>query len=87
MIHPLQQQIEDAEATLAELRRRQKAGDCAKNGHEMTFRGGANCGCEEGNCSVPVYCCVHCGDCDYGDNPEAAEIRADCALLDPGPRL
>ncbi|MGY0790893.1 hypothetical protein ACW7BJ_16125 [Azospirillum argentinense] len=28
---------------------------------------------------MPVHRCEACGDCDYGDNTEAAEVQADCA--------
>ena len=50
---------------------------CGVLGHKWVFVGGANCGCEDGGCSVPVHEC-HCGDCDYGDNAEADEIRKRC---------
>lgn len=53
---------------------------CAVLGHRWQFVGGRNAGCERGDycsCSVPVHEC-ECGDCDYGDNPEADEIMADC---------
>lgn len=47
--------------------------------HEWLSAGGCNAGCEEHcACSVPVNICRVCGDCDYGDNEEAAEIRALC---------
>lgn len=61
---------------------------CHILGHRWVFRGGANCGCEgvepngerwKGQCSVPVYECDGCGDCDYGDNDEAREKRVACA--------
>lgn len=51
---------------------------CAVLGHKWEFSGGANCGCPDGACSVPVHECDACGDCDYGDNDEADEVRADC---------
>ena len=60
---------------------------CNVLGHNWAFRGGANCGCEgphedggrwSGTCSVPVYECSACGDCDYGDNAEAVNIRTRC---------
>lgn len=59
---------------------------CSVLGHKWAFRGGRNCGCEgdgpdgywHGRCSVPVYECEACGDCDYGDNAEAAEAQARC---------
>lgn len=46
----------------------------------MQFAGGKNCGCHDGGCSVPVYVCSRCGDSDYGDNQEAAAIRAECEV-------
>jgi hypothetical protein len=30
-------------------------------------------------CSVPVNTCSQCGDCDYGDNEEAKDVRRVCA--------
>jgi hypothetical protein len=55
---------------------------CAALGHKWIFMGGAHCGCDDGcgACSVGVYECESCGDCDYGDNDEADEIRRDCAM-------
>lgn len=50
-----------------------------ERGHDMQSTGGCNCGCEDGACSVPVHVCTRCGDCDYGDNAEATEIRQHCA--------
>jgi hypothetical protein len=50
---------------------------CAVLGHKWVFRGCA--GRERPNggyYSVPVHECEACGDCDYGDNPEADEIAA-----------
>jgi hypothetical protein len=47
-------------------------------GHDWQFVGGCNCGCDEGDCSVPVYACTRCGDCDYGENEEATEKRQKC---------
>lgn len=52
--------------------------DCSK-GHTWVSRGGCNAGCDDDcACSVPVHECAHCGDCDYGQNEEADEIRANC---------
>lgn len=49
-------------------------------GHEWRHVGGCNAGCHEDcSCSVPVHECARCGDCDYGDNPEADAKRAACA--------
>jgi hypothetical protein len=51
---------------------------CA-DGHAWVHMGGRNAGCSAGcYCSVPVYSCERCGDCDYGDNAEAAEQMAKC---------
>lgn len=50
---------------------------CPVLGHRWVFIGGANCGCPDGGCSIPVHEC-ECGDCDYGDNEEADTVRAHC---------
>jgi hypothetical protein len=51
---------------------------CAVLGHRWVFIGCGGCGCEDRHgCSIPVHECA-CGDCDYGDNAEADEIRARC---------
>lgn len=54
---------------------------CQHGNHEWRHIGGCNCGCHDGNhgCSVPVYECVLCGDCDYGENEEATALREKCA--------
>lgn len=60
---------------------------CALLGHKWVHVGGANCGCADedgrldGCCSVPVHECEACGDCDYGNNEEARERRAECRSL------
>lgn len=51
---------------------------CTALGHKWKFSGGANCGCDDGNCSVPVFECEVCGDCDYGRNAEADAKRVEC---------
>ena len=51
---------------------------CTILGHVWVHSGGRNCGCQDGCCSVPVYECSACGDCDYGDNPETDEIIEHC---------
>lgn len=52
-----------------------------ERGHDMQSIGGCNAGCHEDcDCSVPVHTCTRCGDCDYGKNDEAEQVRADCAL-------
>lgn len=51
-------------------------------GHDWQSVGGCNAGCHaECGCSVPVYTCSRCGDCDYGDNDEARVVRKRCADL------
>jgi hypothetical protein len=51
--------------------------------HSWEQIGGRNCGCgADACCSVPVYECVICGTCDYGDNEEADEIRTRCCERD-----
>lgn len=55
--------------------------DCQNNGHKWKSIGGSNAGCELGDdcgCSIPVHSCIHCGDCDYGVNAEAEQIKAEC---------
>lgn len=51
-------------------------------GHDMRHVGGCNAGCHDDlcSCSVPVHTCSRCSDCDYGQNDEAVQVRADCAL-------
>jgi hypothetical protein len=51
---------------------------CHVLGHRWKFIGASNCGCSDGNCSVPVYECDVCGDCDYGQSREADNIRIEC---------
>lgn len=79
----LHQQLADAEATAERLRRWIAAADCREVGCQMVHIGGCNAGCGDGcNCSVPVHQCPKCGDCDYGQNPEADAKRAACAARD-----
>lgn len=64
---------------------------CNVLGHKWAFYGGANCGCEDGACSLPVHRCEGCGDYDYGENDAAQEIRDRCepeyaAAFSPPPR-
>lgn len=63
---------------------------CYSGNHDWRFMGGRNAGCRGGDCgcSVPVHECAKCGDCDYGDNAEADEVRQHCewvASPDPEP--
>jgi hypothetical protein len=55
--------------------------NCQSGDHKWKSIGGKNCGCVNGYCSIPVYTCEVCGDCDYGDNEEAREIRLDCECV------
>jgi hypothetical protein len=79
----LAKQLDEARAVVARLERVAAAATCVELGkHDWQSIGGCNAGCEEGkycSCSVPVYVCSRCGDCDYGDNREAVEIRRRCA--------
>lgn len=51
---------------------------CA-DGHLWQHYGGASpCCARDCYCSVPVYVCDRCGDCDYGDNREGRETVALC---------
>jgi len=76
----LADQIADAEATLARLKRQAASATCADLGHDWHSTGGRNAGCHEWcGCSIPVQVCQRCGDCDYGDNDEARQTIADCA--------
>lgn len=53
---------------------------CSSGKHAMRFAGGRNAGCSRDcQCSVPVNECADCGDCDYGDNADADQIREECA--------
>jgi len=82
MAQNLLAQLEQAEAEAARLRRAIAQGPCREYGHDWCLHGGANAGCgPDCGCSVPVHICAKCGDCDYGDNPEGADIRATCAAL------
>ncbi len=51
---------------------------CSVLGHKWKSEGGRWCGCRDGRCSVPVHECEACGDCDYGDNEDADDVRAEC---------
>ena len=77
----LAQRLQDAKDEVARLERLAGAATCREMGaHDWQFYGGCNAGCDElCGCSVPVSVCSRCGDCDYGDTPEADEIRRFCA--------
>lgn len=57
-------------------------------GHDWQSIGGCNAYCHDAcGCSVPVHKCARCGDCDYGQNGEADQVRANCAALHGAPEL
>lgn len=52
---------------------------CQRGNHEWQSIGGCNAGCSDDcYCSVPVNECSRCGDCDYGDNEDAEQVRENC---------
>jgi hypothetical protein len=81
-------QLDAARAEVARLERRAAGATCAELGrHDWQHIGGRNAGCDLGSdcsCSVPVHKCSRCGDCDYGDNPEADDVRDECFALSDG---
>ena len=77
---PLELELEAAEANIAAIRQKIKQGPCREYGHDWHLLGGANAGCgDDCSCSVPVYECRKCGDCDYGQNAEAETVRVRCS--------
>lgn len=75
----LSTQLAELEAKAEAVRRQIAQGPCVEYGHSWKSIGGRNAGCGDACCcSVPVHVCEKCGDCDYGDNDEAGEIRAGC---------
>lgn len=74
------EELEAAERALEAARRRVAAATCAEVGHRWKQNGGKNAGCDRDGCacSVPVYDCEVCHDCDYGENAEAIEIVEAC---------
>lgn len=78
----LHEQLLEAEARVALIKRSLAAAPCIEVGHRWKFLGGRNVGCEEMgkdcSCSTSVHECEACGDCDYGDTPEQAEVIARC---------
>ena len=55
---------------------------CRANRHNWKLIGGRQAGCNKDcTCSVPVYECADCGDCDYGCNTEGIAIIEQCAKL------
>lgn len=83
----LLEQLAETEALAERLRRQIAAASCAEVGHRWKYIGGRNCGCVfpdnvSGSCSIPVFECENCKDCDYGDNAEARDYIAACAAVD-----
>lgn len=76
----LQEQLEAAERDVERLKRQIGSASCQEIGaHDWVFQGGCNAGCSQCcACSVPVHECSRCGDCDYGKNVEADEVRRVC---------
>lgn len=86
----LAKRLSAAEAEVARLRRLIRASTCAEIGScDWQHTGGCNAGCDPScTCSVPVHVCRRCGDCDYGRNADASEVRRECAgarELEDGP--
>jgi hypothetical protein len=78
----LRDELAEANERVAQIERAIAAAPCRIAGCDMQHIGGRNAGCDIGRdcgCSVPVHACRRCGDSDYGDNAEAADIRAACA--------
>lgn len=79
----LTEQLEAAQAEVERIKREIAGAPCAEVGHRWKHIGGSNAGCDPWCCcSVPVHKCAVCGDCDYGDNAEAREIRTGCTKGD-----
>lgn len=74
----LPEKIAAAKAELARLELMAAGAPCREVGHRWKSLGGCNAQCECGGCSVPVHECTVCGDCDYGNNHWAAEVRDEC---------
>lgn len=84
MANGLEQKLAALEAAAASVRREIANGPCLGFGHDWVFAGSSNLGCHaDCACGGPVYSCSKCGDCDYGDNSEADELRAECAADHP----
>lgn len=82
----LQLKLERIEADLKRRTQRELVEICQTIGCDMQSVGGCNAGCgDDCYCSVPVHKCTRCGDCDYGENEEAEQVRRDCA--ETGPRV
>jgi hypothetical protein len=78
-----QEKLDEAKAEVARLERLIAAKSCVE-GHHWKHVGGRNACCDDRcQCSIPVYECVACGDCDYGENDEAREIVKRCKDGEP----
>jgi hypothetical protein len=73
-------QFDAAHAEVTRLERMVAVATCEEIGsHDMQSIGGCNAGCaDDCSCSVPVYTCTRCSECDYGDNDEARKVRRYC---------
>lgn len=78
--------LREAENRVDQLKRQIMASTCIELGAcDMQSHGGCNAGCcDECICHVPVHVCSRCGDCDYGQNAEADEVRRNCEGVDVG---
>jgi hypothetical protein len=75
----LAEKLADAKAEVTRLERAMQHATCVEAGHHWKFLGGRNAGCHRDcSCSVDVHVCTRCGDCDYGDTPEAVFIMDAC---------
>lgn len=78
----LPEELADAEGRVARLKQQIAGAACAEVGHDWKHIGGSNAGCGlYCTCSIPVHECRKCGDCDYGENAESAEIKQACREL------
>lgn len=76
----LQGKLDVLKEKLARRTQRELVAICRRIGCDMQSIGGCNAGCHDDcACSVPVLKCLRCGDCDYGENDEADQIRRQCA--------
>jgi hypothetical protein len=84
-VSELEDRLEVARAEVARIEREIAQGPCREHGHDWQSYGGCNAGCSpDCCCSVPVNACTKCGDCDYGDNDEADQVRKNCKELNDG---
>lgn len=75
----LLEKLSSLESEAAAVRRQIAQGPCIQYGHSWKMLGGRNVSCSRDcQCSVSVNICEKCGDCDYGENDELAEVRARC---------